>query len=181
MLVESLLFVSAASATVASVSKNSRVARFGLGFFCLFSSLAIYARGETTSAMVYLVTVGIVLAGFVACLEAKSNMKASHDRSQIRMSVLPVLCMIGAFITTYLASRNFNLSISLSIAFVATVAITSRNLVRIIIGLVTLESAALLVLAEMGRFTAISSIPICLLMLASSVGLPYALSHRFLK
>lgn len=175
------MFLSAASAIVASMSRSNRIARFGLSFYSLFSSLVIYANGEAIPALVYLVTAGILLAAYVAHLETRWNVKASHDVSGAKLSFLAVLCMIAAFIITYIALRNFIYSISLSIVFVAAIAMASRNLMRTTIGLVTLESAVLLILTEIGWFTTITSIPICLLMLTTSAGLPYALSRRLLK
>lgn len=175
--VELLLFASAASAIVAAGSRIDKTSRFGLSFFALFSSLAIYGMGEVLSALFYLTTLGVTLTALVAFLEEKFKTISSGTGNSTAANLMFASLVAISFLVTYLVSQQVIYSISASIAIVGVMAIARRCLVKLAVGVAILEGAVFVILARIQLFTAPVSILLCLLMLTSSLGIPYALAH----
>jgi hypothetical protein len=175
---EPLLLASMVPAAAATWSQSSRLARFGLGFYTLFSSLTIYDIGEVASALVYLIALGVVFAAMVAYLEVKIGSRPSTCNCKGRSLLAFVLVAAAAFLTSYLIFRQLIYAVPISVACMATLTIQRENLCNMLIRMSIIESALLVVFAGVGWFTSVTSIPLCLLMLTSSLGIPYLLFSR---
>jgi len=178
LLVELLLLASVSSAAVATGSQKSSTSRFGLGFYALFSSLAVYWMGETTSALIYLLSLGIALTAILAYLE-DSYKSVSNDPRCLRVSnrlILPTATAV-AFVISYLISSQLIYALSASIALVGLFAVGGRRFFKMVIGLATIEGAFFVVLTKIGLFKPAISVPLCLFLLAGSLGLSHAFLH----
>jgi len=176
--VELLLFASAASAIVAVGSRICKISRFGLSFFALFSSLAIYGMGEVLSALFYLMTLGIALAALVAFLEKKFKMVCYERNNSTSANLMLALLLAISFFLTYLVSQELIYAISAAIGIVGVIAIARRSLFKLAVGVAVLEGAVFVILARIQLFTVPVSIILCLFMLASSLGIPSAFAHH---
>ncbi len=177
MYFEPLLLVSMVLAATATWSQNSRIARFGLGFYALFSSLVIYDIGEAMSALVYLFVLGIVLTAIAAYVEVRIG-KLKCNNCERRSTISFALITAVVFLVSYLVLRQFVYAAPISIVCMGILALPRRNLLSSVIGVSIIESALLMISAEIGLFTRATSIPLCLLMLASSLGVPYLMFSR---
>jgi hypothetical protein len=177
--VELLLLASMVSAVVATVSQNGKASRFGLSFYALFSSLVIYGLGEVLSALFYLITFGIALAALVAFLEERFKTIASDGRSS---KVTAKLAFASAtaivFVVVLLVSQELVYAVPASIACMGALTIEKKGLFKTMTGVATLEGALFVILTRIGFFTILVSVPLCLFMLISGLGLPYALYRR---
>jgi hypothetical protein len=177
--VELLLLASMVSAVIASLSQSGKVSRFGLSFYALFSSLVIYGLGEVLPALFYLITLGIGLAALVAFLEERFKTLASNGRSS---SITEKLMFASAtaivFVVVFFISRDLVYAVPASIASVGVLTLEKKCLLKTMIGVATLEGAFFVILTRIGFFTVLVSVPLCLFMLVSSLGLPYALYRR---
>ena len=178
MYVELLLFASAASAIVAVGSQIGKTSRFGLSFFALFSSLAIYGMGEVLSALFYLMTLGITFAALVAFLEEKFKTVGPERSNSTAANLTLSLLVTISFFMAYLISQQVIYAISTSTAIVGVIAIAGRSLFKLAVGVTILEGSVFVILTRIQFFTAPVSILLCLLMLASSLGIPCAVAHH---
>ena len=149
--VEAMLFLSVIPAFVALGFMNGRISRFGLSFYILFSSLAIFAMDEPISAIVYLVGFGVVVTIMIAYLEGKWK-TLSHGYMDTRFKTKLALIVI-VLTAAFLGSRQLAYAVSLSVVSIGLLSIDRRKPPRSIVGLVVVEAAIFVILAELGLFT----------------------------
>ena len=176
MYTELLLLASAALAIVATRMQSSKVSRFGLGFYVLFSSLAIYGMGEVVSALLYLLTLGVAITALIAFLDAR--LKASEFTSSKIGTTLTIVIGVAFFTVSYLLFQNPFYAIATLIASTGVLAIEKRSLLRTMTGLLILGGAIFVILTRIGYFTPVISVPLCLFALASGVGFLYAFRYN---
>ena len=151
--VEAMLFLSVIPAFVALGFMDVRISRFGLSFYLLFSSLAIFAMGEPISAIVYLVGLGVVVTILIAYLEGERK-TLSHGYMDASFKTKLAL-MIIVLTVAFLVSTQLAYAVSLSIVSIGLLSIDRKNPLRSIVGLVVVEAAIFVILAELGLFTAL--------------------------
>ena len=165
--VESMLFLSVIPAFVALGFMDGRISRFGLSFYLLFSSLAIFAMGEPISAIVYLVGLGVVATILIAYLERKWR-TLSHGHMETRFKTKLAL-MIIVLTVAFLVSTQLVYAVSLSIVSIGLLSIDRKNPFRSIVGLVAVEAAIFVILAELGFFTASIALLLSLLVIVGNL------------
>ena len=165
--VEAMLFLSVIPAFVALGFMDGRLSRFGLSFYLLFSSLAIFAMGEPISAIAYLLGLGVAVTMLIAYLEGEWN-TLSHDHMDTGFKTKLAL-MIIVLTITFLLSRQIAYAISLSIPTIGLLSIDRRKPLRSIVGLVVVEAAIFVILAELGVFTASIALLLSLLAIVGNV------------
>ena len=171
-----MLFLSVIPAFVALGFMDGRISRFGLSFYLLFSSLAIFAMGEPISAIVYLVGLGVVVTILIAYLEGERK-TLSHGHMDARFKTKLALMIIVLSIA-FLLSRQLAYAISLSIVSIGLLSIDRRKPLRSIVGLVVVEAAIFVILAELGLFTASIALPLSLLAIVGNVIVALCSVHR---
>ena len=165
--VEAMLFLSVIPAFVALGFVDERISRFGLSFYILFSSLAIFAMGEPISAILYLVGFGVVVTIMIAYLEGKWK-TVSHGYVDTRFKTKLALIII-VLTAAFLVSRQLAYAVSLSIVSIGLLSIDRKNPLRSIVGLVVVEAAIFVILAELGLFAASIALLLSLLAIAGNL------------
>ena len=162
-----MLFLSAIPAFVALGFVDGKISRFGLSFYLLFSSLAIFAMGELISAIVYLVGLGVVVTILIAYLEERWE-TLSHGYMDTRFKTKLALMTI-VWTVAFLVSRQLAYAVSFSIVSIGLLSIDRRKPLRSIVGLVAVEAATFVILAELGLFTASTALLLSLLAIVGDV------------
>ncbi len=115
MISEMLLLLSAISAVVATLSRSSIQARFGLAFLGLFSSLVLYLNEKNAVGVFLLVTSCILIPYPASELASKAGKRSISFSLQVFIVITYVTCALAASTFARLSTIETGLAIVASV------------------------------------------------------------------